>query len=60
MKNKRLAMQAKLCQNVTVSLPKTLLSLFQMQEKLETSRNLNLINSRRSSFGDDVNVTFIS
>ena len=24
---------------------------FQMQEKLETGRNLNLINSRRPSFG---------
>ena len=33
---------------------------FQMQGKLETCLSLNLINSRRPSFGDDVNVTFIS
>ena len=46
-------------QNVTVFLPKTLLSFFQMQEKLETCRNLNFINSRRPSFGDDINVTFM-
>ena len=31
-----------------------------MQKKLETCRNLNLIGSRRPSFGDQVNVTFIS
>ena len=29
-----------------------------MHGKLEKCRNLNLINSRRSSFGDQVNVTF--
>ena len=33
---------------------------FQVQEKLETCRNSNLTNCRRSSFGDDINVTFIS
>ena len=31
---------------------------FKEQGKLETYRNLNLINCRRSSFGDDINVTY--
>lgn len=31
---------------------------FQIQEKLEMYQNLNLANSRRPSFGDDINVTF--
>ena len=30
-----------------------------MHGKLEKCRNLNLINSRRPSFGDQVNVTFM-
>ena len=47
-------------QNVTVFLMKTLPYFCQMQEKLETCRNSNLTNSRRRSFGDDINVTFIS
>ena len=33
---------------------------FQMQKKLETCRNSNLTNFRRSSFGDDRNLTFMS
>ena len=33
---------------------------FQIQEKLKTCRNSNLTNFRRSSFGIDLNVTFIS
>ena len=41
-------------------LPKTLPSFIQMQEKLETCRNANFTNSRRSFFGDDINTTFIS
>ena len=49
-----------LCQNVTVFLTKTLQCLLQIQEKLETCRNLNLANFRRPSFGDDINVTFTS
>ena len=36
-----------------------LLFLFQMQEKLETGRNSNLIYFRRPSFSDDMNVTFV-
>ena len=33
---------------------------FQIEEKLETCWRLNLINSARKSFGDDINVTFTS
>ena len=33
---------------------------FQIQEKPEMCQNLNLANSRRPSFGDDINVTFTS
>ena len=33
---------------------------FQIHEKLETCRNSDLKNSRRPSFGDNLNVTFIS
>ena len=32
----------------------------QIHEKLERCQNSNLTNSRRRSFGDDANVTFIS
>ena len=38
---------------------KTLLSFFQMQDKQEMLQNANLINSRRTSFADDIDVTFI-
>ena len=38
----------------------SLSSFFQEQEKLETCRYSNLTNFRRPSFGDDINVTFIS
>ena len=31
---------------------------FQMQEKLETCWNSNLISSRRTCFGDDINLKF--
>ena len=33
---------------------------YQMQEKMETYQNLNLIDSRRPTFGDDISVIFIS
>ena len=33
---------------------------FQIQEKPEMCQNLNLANSRRPSFGDNINVTFTS
>ena len=33
---------------------------FTMQEKLETCWNSNLINTRRTSFEEDINLTFIS
>ena len=46
MKNKRIDHISKLCQNVTVFLPKTLPSFFQKQEKPEKYRNLNLTNSK--------------
>ena len=58
MKTNKLTIYAKLCQNVMAFLPKTLPCLFQMQEKLETWWNSNFTNSRRSSFRDDVNVTY--
>ena len=44
-----------------IYLLKTLQYFFQMQEKLKTCWNsTNLRNFRRLSFGDDVNVTFMS
>ena len=33
---------------------------FQVQEKLEMCQNSNSTNSRRPSFGDDINATFTS
>ena len=60
MKNKRIDDISKICQNVMVFLPKTMVSIFQMQEKLEMDWKLNLINSRRPSFRDHVNGTFTS
>ena len=41
-------------------LPQILTSFFQIPEKLETYRNSNLTNYKRPSFGDDMNITFIS
>ena len=43
-----------------VFLLKTLLFFFQMKEKLEMCRNSNLIYSKGTSFGDEINVTLIS
>ena len=64
MKNKRIDHISKFMSkrhgNFMKSFMKILPSHFQMQEKLEKCRNSNLINSRRSSFGEDINVTFIS
>ena len=46
---------AQLRQNFTVFLSKTLpKSFYQMREKQETCRNLNLINSRTPSFADNI------
>ena len=39
---------------------KTFPSFLSNAEKLEKYRNSNLTNSKRPSFGDDINVTFIS
>ena len=35
-------------------------TILQMQETLEMCRNSNLTNSRRPSFKNDINVTFIT
>ena len=56
MKNK-ITLQAIICQNVMVFLPKTLSSFFQKQEKLERCRNFNLTNFRRPFFWDDINLS---
>ena len=55
MKNKRMDHLSN-----TVFFTKNLNIFFSKQEKLETCRNLNFKNSRRPSFGDDMNVTCIS
>ena len=41
-------------------LPRTLPSFFELQEKLETCWNSNLTNFRETSFGEDINVPFMS
>ena len=53
-------MLAKLFQNVTVFLPKTLLSFVQMQEILETYGKSDFASSRRTFFGDGLKEIFIS
>ena len=55
---KKETIEAILCQNVTVFLPKTLPSFFQMQEKMNTCRNANFKKLGRQSFGDNLQVTY--
>ena len=58
-KRNKLTIWGILYHNVTVFLPKTIRSSFQIQKKLETCRNSNLAKCRRPSVEEDINVIFI-
>ena len=60
MKNKQIDYISKIMLKRQGIFTENFTSIFQMQKKLKTCRNLNLINSRRPSFEDGIDATFIS
>ena len=60
MKNKRTDHISNIMSKIYDIFTENFTSFFQMHEKLEKCWNPNLTNFRRPSFGDDMNVTFIS
>ena len=59
MKNKRIDHIIKIMSKRHGIFTENFIISFSKQGKLETCRNSNLTNSRRPSFGDDTDVTFI-